>query len=316
MFFKRYLLACILTVFALFVSLAYSQAENKNVLELAPSGVLEVDILQSLAEDDKSGSAGVGRLETGIEASAGDKVEAALFLELGDDNAIGLLETWFTFKPVEVLSLTAGQLTMPFGEYATQLMTDPLLMSGYAIDSTAEVAGAETIFPGFIAGVEIAGFSAAFAAYNSSYTERFEAFAAKIVYSLKENFSAGVSSRFEASKKIDIDANLSLSPWSFLALIGEVYIGLNDEESDNKLLGIHSELDVMPVNPLVLAVRFGRLVDNNAEGTGCLQLSGGAKYSVNDHITFGIEANLNAEIVDGKAGNLDKFLLRIGCSIN
>ena len=176
---------CISAVVALFVSFTYAEEEKKKAVELAPSGVLEIDILQSFAEDDKSGSAEVGRLETGIEASVGEKVEAGLFLELGDDDIIGLLETWFTFKPVEVLSLTAGQLTMPFGEYATELMTDPLVMSGYE-DDGIEIAGAETIFPGFIAGLELESFFIAAAAYNASHSDRLEAFAVKTGFSIKE----------------------------------------------------------------------------------------------------------------------------------
>ena len=125
----------------------------------------------------------------------------------------------------------------------------------------------------------------------------------------------GISSRFETSRKIDLDVNLSLSPLPFLALIGEVYTGLKDEESDNKLLGIHSELDIMPIDPLVLAARFGRLVDHNKDGSGGIQLGGCVKYSVNDHITFGIEANGNAEIDGGEIGGWDDLVFRIGCSI-
>ena len=71
----------------------------------------------------------------------------------------------------------------------------------------------------------------------------------------------------------------------------------------------------MPVDPLVIAVRFGRLVDNNKDGFGGIQLGGCVKYSVNDHITFGVEANGNAEITDGKTGGWDDLVIRIGCTI-
>jgi hypothetical protein len=313
---------CISAVVALFVSFTYAEAEKKKAetdtkkaLALAPSGVLEIDVLQSFAEDDKSGSAAVGRLEAGVETSIGEKVDAGLFLELGDEDVIGPLETWFTFNPVEILSLTAGQLTMPFGEYATELMTDPLVMCGYEIDSITEISGAETIFPGCIVCVEIAGFSGAAGVYNSSYSEHFEACAVKMGYSFKEMVSAGIASRFDTGKKIDLDVNLTISPWPFLALLGEVYTGLNDEKSDNRLLGIHSELDIMPLEPLVIAVRFGRLVDNQKEGAGGIQLGGCVKYSVSDHITFGIEANGNATISGGETGSWDDLAFRIGCSI-
>lgn len=302
-------------ILTVFVSFIYAELEKGNNVELAPSAVLEIDILQSFADDDKSGSAGIGRLEAGIEAAVGEKVEAGLFVELGDEDVIGLLETWFTFKPVEVLSLTAGQLTMPFGEYATELQTDPFVMCGCAIDSSNEIPGAETIFPGFIAGIDRAGFSASVGAYNSSYSERLEAFAMKMGYSFKEILSAGVSTRFETGKKIDLDVNLTLCPWSFLALIGEIYTGLNDEKSDRKPLGIHSELDIMPVDPLLIAVRFGRLVDNSKKGSGGMQLGGCVKYSVNDHVTFGLEVNGNAVIIDGETGSFDNLGVRIGFGI-
>ena len=122
-------------LFLLILFISYTDSEqdqeNETGVDLAPSAVLEVDVLQSFTDDDKTGSAEVGRLETGIEATVGEKVEAGIYLELGDDNAVGLLETWFTFRPVEVLSLTAGQLTMPFGENATELFTDPLVQCNY-----------------------------------------------------------------------------------------------------------------------------------------------------------------------------------------
>jgi len=308
-------LLCIPLILIVSVSCIYAKLEKENKVELAPSAVLEIDILLSFADDDKSGSAAIGRLEAGIEAAVGEKVEAGLFIELGDEDVIGLLETWFTFKPVDFLSLTAGQLTMPFGEYATELQTDPFVMCGCEIDSSNEIPGAETIFPGFIAGVEIAGFSAAVGAYNSSYSELLEAFTVKMGYSFKEIVYAGVSTRFETGKKIDLDVNLTLSPWSFLALIGEVYTGLNDEGSDSKLLGIHSELDIMPIDPLLIAVRFGRLVDNSKEGSGGMQLGGCVKYSVNDHITFGLEVNGSAVIIDGETGSFDDLGVRIGFGI-
>ena len=320
MFLKRNFV-CVLVIAIMFVSFTYAEAEKEKagtekeeVVELAPSGVLEIDILQSFAEDDKSGSAEVGRLETGVEAAIGEKVEAGLFVELGDEDVIGLLETWFTFKPVEVLSLTAGQLTMPFGEYATELMTDPLVMSGYEDDSI-EIAGAETIFPGFIAGLESESFFIAAAAYNASHSERLEAFAVKTGFSIKEIVSSGASIRIEPFSIIDLDVNLAVTPVPFIAIIGELYTGIKNGDDGNKLLGIHSELDIMPVDPLVIAVRFGRLVDNNKDGSGGIQLGGCVKYSVNDHITFGIEANGNAEISGGETGSWDGLVVRIGCSI-
>ncbi len=311
---------CIPIIIALFFSFIYadddkSDTENKKTLGFAPSGVLEIDILQSFAEEDKTGCAGVGRLETGVEVDVGDKVNAGLFLELGDEDVTGLLETWFTFKPAAFLSLTAGQLTMPFGEYATECMTDPLVMSGYTIDSTADIPGAETIFPGCIAGVEIAGFTGAVGVYNSSYSQRLEACAVKLAYAYKEIVSAGISSRFETNKKIDLDAGLTINPWPFLALLGELYTGLNDEENDNRLLGIHSELDITPVEPLIIALRFGRLVDHNKDGSGSIQLGGCIKYVLNDHFTFGIEANGNAAIDDGETGGWDDLVMRLGCSV-
>ena len=307
-------LSGILFVFILFISYTYSEQDRESGVELAPSAVLEVDILQSVADDDKTGIAEVGRLETGIEAAAGEKVEAGLFIELGDDNAVGLLETWFTFKPVEVLSLTAGQLTMPFGEYATELFTDPLVLCGYEDDSIV-ISGAETIFPGFIAGVDASGFYAMAGVYNASYSERFEAFALKLGYAFKEIASANASVRFEPYSKIDLDVSLYITPVSFLAVMGELYTGLNDAESDNRLLGIHTELDIMPIEELIIPFRFGRIVDNREKGSGGLQLAGGAKYILNDHVFFGIEINSNVEISDGETGHFDNVGFRFGFGI-
>lgn len=311
----------VLIIVITFVSFTYTEtkrekagAEKEKVVELAPSGVLEVDILQSFAEGDKSGSSEVGRLETGVEATAGEKVEAGLFLELGDEDVMGLLETWFTFKPVDVLSLTAGQLTMPFGEYATELMTDPLVMCGYE-DGDIEIAGVETIFPGFITSLELEGFFIAAAAYNASYSERLEAFAAKTGFSFKEIVSSSVSIRIEPSSIIDLDVNLAVTPVSFIAIIGELYTGIKNGDDGNKLLGIHSELDIMPAEPLVISLRFGRLTDHNKDGSGSIQIGGCVKYSLNDHITFGIEAHGNADIEDDETGGWDHLVLRLGCSV-
>lgn len=300
--------------FILILFISYTYSEEDNGVDLAPSAVLEVDVLQSVADDDKIGTAEVGRLETGIEAAVGDKVETALFLELGDDNAISLLETWFTFKPVEALSLTAGHLTMPFGEYATELFTDPLLMCGYEDDSIG-IMGAETIFPGFITGVDVSGFSAIAGVYNASFSERFEAFAVKLGYAFKEIASANASVRFEPYSKIDLDVSLSISPVPFFAVVGELYTGLNDDQSDDRLLGIHTELDIIPVEQLIIPIRFGRLVDNREEGCGNLQLAGGAKYALNDHVFFGIEINSNAVISNGETGDFDNVGFRFGFGI-
>lgn len=305
----------LLFVFMLFVSFTYSESEKGSGVDLAPSAVLEVDVLQSFAEDDKTGSTEIGRLETGIEAAVGGKVEAGLFVELGNDDVIGLLETWFTFKPVEVLSLTAGQLTMPFGEYATELFTDPLVMCGYEDEDSIVIPGAETIFPGFIAGVDVSGFYAMAGVYNASYSERFEAFCVKLGYAFKDIVSAGASVRFEPSSKIDLDVSLSVTPVSFFTVIGEVYTGLNDGESDNRLLGIHGELDIIPVEELIIPLRFGRLVDNREKGSGDMQLAGGARYLLNDHITFGIEFNSNALISNGEIGHFDNIGVRFGFGI-
>ena len=301
-------------IFMFFVSFIYSESEKEGGVDLSPSAVLEVDVLQSFADDDKTGRSEVGRLEAGIEAAAGEKVEAGLFIELGEDNAIALLETWFTFKPVEELSLTAGQMTMPFGEYATELFTDPLVLCGYEDDSVG-ISGAETIFPGFIVGVDVSGFYAMAGVYNASYSERFEAFCVKLGYAFKEIVSANASVRFEPYSKIDLDVSLSVTPVSFFALIGEVYTGLNDGESDNRLLGIHTELDIMPIEELIIPIRFGRLVDNREKGSGNLQLAGGAKYSLNEHVFFGIEFNSNAIITDGEIGHFDNIGVRFGFGI-
>lgn len=305
----------VLSVFMLFVSFTYSEPEKENGIELTPSAVLEVDVLQSFSDDDKTGSSEVGRLETGMEAAVGEKVEAGLFVELGEDNAIGLLETWFTFRPVEALSLTAGRLTMPFGEYATELFTDPLVMCGYEDEGSIGIPGAETIFPGFIAGVDVSGFHAMAGVYNASFSERFEAFCVKLGYAFKDIVSAGASARFEPSSKVDLDVSLSVTPVSFFTVIGEVYTGLNDGESDNRLLGIHTELDIMPVEQLIIPLRFGRMVNNREKGSGSMQLAGGARYLFNDHITFGIEFNSNAEITDGETGDFENIGIRFGFGI-
>ena len=301
-------------ILILFISYTYSEQDKENGVELVPSAVLEVDVLQSIADDDKTGTAEVGRLEAGMEAVAGEKVEAGLFIELGDDNAISLLETWFTFRPVEVFSLTAGQMTMPFGEYATELFTDPLVLCGYEGDSLC-ISGAETIFPGFIAGVDVSGFYAMAGVYNASFSERFEAFALKLGYAFKEIASANASVRFEPYSKIDLDVFLSITPVSFLAVMGELYTGLNDGDSDNRILGIHTELDIIPIEELIIPIRFGRLVDNREKGSGDLQLAGGAKYVLNDHVFFGIEINSHVEISEGETGHFDNVGFRFGFGI-
>ena len=127
--------------------------------------------------------------------------------------------------------------------------------------------------------------------------------------------SSGASIRIEPFSIIDLDINLAVTPVPFIAIIGELYTSIKNGDDGNKLLGIHSEFDIMPVDPLVIAVRFGRLVDNKKEGSGGIQLGGCVKYSVNDHITFGIETNGNAEISGGETGSWDDLAFRIGCSI-
>ncbi len=81
----------ILFIFIISFSFINAELEKDNAINFAPYSVLEIDIMQSLNKDNK----------TGIEASVGKKVETGLFIELQDEYKIGLLETWFTFKPVK-----------------------------------------------------------------------------------------------------------------------------------------------------------------------------------------------------------------------
>lgn len=291
----------------------YAGQEEKGV-NLSPFAVLEIDLSQSFAEHDKTGSGEVGRLEAGVIASVGDKVEAGLSIQLVDQTAIELLETWFTFKPVEALSLGAGHVTMPFGEYATNLFSDPLVLGGFESDSVL-IPGAETIAPGLLAGFDLHGFSAMVGVYNSSCTERLEAFGIKLGYYFKEIVAVNSSLRLEPYSKIDLDASLFFSPIRFVALIGEIYTALSDDHSDKSFFGIHTEIDIIPIEKLTIPIRFGQILDDLEEGTGCIDLAGGARFQLNDHITFGTEFKSYAKIVKGKRGGFDDLVVRISFGI-
>ncbi len=304
----------IISILSISFSVINANSEKDNTLSLAPSGILEIDVMQSFNKDNKSGSAAIGRLETGIEASVGKKVETGLFLELQDENKIGLLETWFTFIPFKPTSLTIGQLTMPFGEYKTELLTDPLVMCGYEGDSV-EILGAETICPGFIVGFNRNGFSSLAAYYNSLYSGLFEAFTVKLGYTFKDIVSTGASFRFESGSKIGFSANFSTTPIKHLTIIGEFYTGLNNGKSNNKLLGIHNEINILPTDPLVIVGRFGWLVDSKDQNFGAIQIAGGTKYVFKEHMTIGLEINAWNSIVNNKTQGFNNFGLRIGFCI-
>ncbi len=292
----------------------FAETEKKIGIDLAPSALVEIDVLQSFADNDKTGSAALGRFEAGIEAAAGEKVDAGVYIELGNEYAINLLETWFTFKPVEVLSLTAGHVTMPFGEYRTELFTDPLVLCGF-VDDSIVIPGAEIIATGFKTGIDINGFFTMAGVYNSPYTNRFEAFGVKLGYYFKEIIFLSASGRFEPYSKIDLDVSLYSRPIPFFAVIGEVYTGLKNGDNENRLIGIHTELEIIPIEKLTIPVRFGQMVDNSNKGTGYMQLASGARYLFNKHITFGIEFNSTAKIVNGETGSFDNLGIRFAFSV-
>ncbi len=203
---------------------------------------------------------------------------------------------------------------MPFGEYKTELLTNPLVMSGYESDS-AVILGAETICPGFICGFNRNGFSALTAAYNFLNSGFLEAFTVKLGYAFKEIVSAGTSFRFESGSKIDFTVNFSLTPMKHLTIIGEFYTGLKNGKSNNKILGIHNEINIIPTDPLVVVGRFGWLVDSKDRNFGAIQIAGGTKYFFNDHVTIGLEINAKNSIVDNKTQGFNNIGIRIGCCI-
>lgn len=87
---------------------------------VAVGGVVELE----LVNEDSSVSAGLAKVELGIAAAIDDEWGAEVVVE-NDEGSIALADAFLTYEPGG-LSVSAGQQTLPFGVYYTNLVSDPL----------------------------------------------------------------------------------------------------------------------------------------------------------------------------------------------
>ena len=117
--------------------------------KVSMNGVVEVDFTSASDYDDVSTSdITLSTMELGIGAQVNEWVsgEAVLLWEEGDTEPVDLDAATITIGNTEKapLYLTAGLMTVPFGVYETNMISDPLTLSLGETGDSAVLAGIET----------------------------------------------------------------------------------------------------------------------------------------------------------------------------
>lgn len=116
--------------------------ESSRVNGVEVGGVLEVEAVHEQPSGESStSSASVAKAEVAIAASVNDWVGSELVLAYdGDAEKVDVDTAAVTFAaPDGPLSVTAGKLTLPFGVYETNLVSDPLTLDFAETGDTALV---------------------------------------------------------------------------------------------------------------------------------------------------------------------------------
>lgn len=286
------------TVFG-FMLVFTSFGDEEDKLKINRSYTVELDMAQNLSKNNATGNASVGTVELDVDFECPGNIGGMLaVLAENDMSAVSFDEASMRFKPVDRLEIKGGHFLMPFGELSTELLTDPLI-----IDAV------ETKAAGVRAGIKTGLFTASAAIYNFSGTNRLEAGAARAAYSFKESGTISVSLRSRPGMNADMDAAVSV-PVSVVTFIGEAYKSISRPEGQNiPVFGFYGELNVNPVEPLMVAARFERSTEGAQNSTGTERIAAGSVYSLNKHISTGVEFDLDASVLNGIRSNWQKSIL-------
>lgn len=208
------------------------------------SGLIELET--SWAEDFEGvseSSIDLSTVELGMEAQMTDWVAGSLLLEWdGDDDKITVSDAYITLGNTDEfpLTLTGGRLTVPFGAYETNMVSDPLTLE---IGETGEDA--------LVVGFEQAGFYSSVYVFNGDTNEggdesNIEQFGATVGYSMENDTftldtgvgyisslldSDGLSDAMADGLESDYVGGVAVhvvAGFGDLTLIGEYVAGLDD----------------------------------------------------------------------------------------
>ncbi len=290
----------VLCIFITVASVLYSadtslevQVEEKYKLEIFHSLLIQTEFNQTLAKDDKSNGAKVAKIESGLGFSIDDMVRTMVMVEKVEENAVAFLEGSLLYQPVEFLGITAGLFCMPFGELATEMLTDPVIL--------AEV---ETIEPGIMTAFDKNGWYVSAALFNSVVSGHLDAFAVKLKYFFKDIASVGISSRIEDYKQVDLDVGFSLTPLSNIKLLGEIYLRVAGGGVFNyDPFGFLIELDLLPEGPFIFGAKYEQLADRVGSRSGINEIIALVKYGITDLLGVGIQGVFTSNFENGERGD-------------
>ncbi len=119
----------------------HTQAE-KAVADGGIGGAIEVEIVQDSPYEGKSTSASeTATVDVAIEAEISDAASAEVVLTMGDESEIEVDTAAFTIGVGDTpVSFTAGLFTLPFADFGTELISDPMgLEMGEAGESALQL---------------------------------------------------------------------------------------------------------------------------------------------------------------------------------
>ncbi len=110
-----------------------SAAKNNHIQF---SGAIEVEFKNQTtskkgSQDEKKGELGLGNFELGINVATGNNAEGSVVLKKNDDGKIEVDEGFITITGKGNASpyVVAGKLVVPFGNYETHFVTDPVTLT-------------------------------------------------------------------------------------------------------------------------------------------------------------------------------------------
>ena len=143
-------------------------------------GLVELDAVSSKDyAGDHSTEANLATLEIGLAAPINDTVSAEILLEKDDEDDIAVADAFLTFEPADTLAISAGQQTLRFGVFETNMISDPMTL---VLGETAAVSVVAEIDAG-LATISLFGFDGANEPHGKS---RVESFGAAASHSLEQ----------------------------------------------------------------------------------------------------------------------------------
>jgi len=275
-------------VTALIISLTTGIVFAETNYEFTPQLLLEAGANQRV-DTTIVGNLFVEKMEAGFELGIGEKLTALTNVEYNaEDEGIELNEAKAIYQFTDIFSLSAGKLVNNFGSFESEALTDPL------IKEFAETKSASVQFD--FVGEKLYG---GVTAYNGIMNNNFGSFVPAIGFALEEKLDFKISARtelFPNESFTDLSANIRISPIEKFAVLGELYIELNEKPIDSvttsKLIGSMGELDFYPTEKWTIFGRFDHLKEQKSEFT-TMMVQAGAGFNIVEQLRAGLSFDMN-----------------------